>query len=516
MTAGVEVVKERTYGGWRRPASPGVGPLKLIPTVGLMAGLGATLLVSMAAGLWWALAFAFVAVAVAGPAVVPFRGRPLYAEWGRGLRWRRHARRGRHLYRSGLAGVAPSGTRALPGLLAKVRTWQASDAVGRDFALVEIPAARQWAVVLRVAAQGGALVDPDTTDVWVACWGEYLALLGQEGGVVQAAAVVETVPDAGAQLAAHVHSQLHPDAPAFARQVAAAAAAELPAGVAETVGYVTLTFSERGLGVDRHPAGRGSERAAAAVAEEVGRRLPGLSVALKDAGASEGLPLTVTQLARRVREAYDPAVTAELAELDAEGLPVHVDWDDAGPSAHEETATAYRHDSGLSRTFEALAVPPGVVRDSLLARLIGPLPAAPRKRVTLLYRPVDAGKTAETVDRDYKSAINRAGRRKHLVHAHDSADLRAAKQATEEEADGAGVVSFSVLVTVTAVETPDQAGMAGQFDRACTAVVRAGRGARFRLSPVRGAQAAAFAAGLGIGLSLPELSVLPHVAREHL
>ena len=58
--------------------------------------------------------------------------------------------------------------------------------------------------------------------------------------------------------------------------------------------------------------------------------------------------------------------------------------------------------------------------------------------------------------------------------------------------------------------------MASEFDRACTAVERAARGARFRLSPVRGAQAAAFAAALGIGLSLPDLSVLPHAARHHI
>lgn len=497
--------KDRTYGGWRRPASPGVGPLKLIPTMLMLTGLGVTLLVSMAAGLWWALAFALVALIAAGPAVVPYRGRTLYAEWSRASRWRRHQRQGRNVYRSGLAGVTPSGARNLPGLLAKVKVWEATDAVGRDFALVEVQAAHQWAVVMRVAAQGGALVDSDTNDVWVASWGEYLALLGQEGGVVQAAAVVETIPDAGAVLRSHVATQLRADAADFARQVALAAAAELPVDVADTIGYVTLTFTERGLGIER----KGRDQVAAAVAEEVGRRLPGLSVALKDAGTSEGLPLSVQQLSRRVREAFDPAVAGEFAEQQAEGLPIHVEWEDAGPSAHHETALSYRHDTGLSRTYEALNVPPGVVRDSLMERLMGPMRTAPRKRVTLLYRPVDAGKTAETVDRDYKSAINRAGRRKGVVHAHDSADLRAARQATEEEADGAGVVSFSVLVTVTVTDDAD-------FDRACTTVERAARGARFRLSPVRGAQAAAFAGALGIGLSLPDLSVLPHVAREHI
>ena len=504
MSVSVDV-RERTYGGWRRPASPGVGPLKLIPTMVMMGGLGLVLLVSMFAGLWWALGFGLVAVAAAGPAVIPFRGRTVYAEWSKSSRWRRHHRRGRNVYRSGLAGFTPSGTRALPGLLAKTKAWAATDAIGREFALIEVPPARQWAVVMRVAAQGGALVDSDTNDVWVASWGEYLALLGQEGGVVQAAAVVETVPDAGAMLTSHVSSQIHSDAPEFAREVALAAARELPVDVADTIGFVTLTFSERGLGIER----KGAEQTAAAVAEEIGRRLPGLSVALKDAGASEGAPLSVQRLARRVREAYDPAVAGELAESEAQGLPIHVEWDDAGPSAHDETATSYSHDSGLSRTYEALKVPPGVVRDSVMERLMGPMRTAPRKRVTLLYRPVDAGKTAELVDRDYKSAINRAGRRKGLVHAHDSADLRAARQATEEEADGAGVVSFSVLVTVTVTDADD-------FDRACTSIERAARGARFRLSPVRGAQAAAFAGALGIGLSLPDLSVLPHIAREHI
>lgn len=504
MTASVET-KERTYGGWRRPASPGIGPLKLFPSIALMGGLALTLLVSMVAGLWWALGFAFLALVGASPAVVPYHGRTLYAEWGKRLRWHRHQRRGRSLYRSGLAGVTPSGTRSLPGLLAKVQVWDATDAIGRDFALIEVPASRQWAVVLRVAAQGGALVDSETSDVWVAGWGEYLAMLGEEGGVVQAAAVVDTIPNAGALLRAHVATQVRDDSPEFAREVAFTAAEELHDGVSDTIGHVALTFSEKGLGIDR----KGGEQTAAAVAEEVGRRLPGLSVALKDAGASEGSPLSVQGLSRRAREAFDPVAAIEFAETEAEGLPVHVEWIDAGPSAHEETWTHYRHDSGLSRTYEALQVPPGVVRDSLMERLTGPLASAPRKRTTILYRPVDAGDTAKIVDTDYKSALNRAGRRKGIVHAHDSADVRSAEQATHEEADGAGVVSFSVMVTVTVTDDAD-------FVRACTAVERAARRARLRLSPVRGAQGAAFAGALGIGLSLPDLSVLPAMARDHI
>ncbi len=84
-----------------------------------------------------------------------------------------------------------------------------------------------------------------------------------------------------------------------------------------------------------------------------------------------------------------------------------------------------------------------------------------------------------------------------------------ARQAAAEEADGAGVVSFGMYVTVTA-EDPDVLVRAG------TAVERAARGSRWRLSPVYGSQAAAFAGGLGVGLSLADLSLLPAAARTHL
>ena len=74
-------------------------------------------------------------------------------------------------------------------------------------------------------------------------------------------------------------------------------------------------------------------------------------MSLRDVGASKGSPLSVGQLSRRVREAFDPAVAADFAGQDADGLDVHVSFDDAGPAAHEEAATSYAHDSGLSRTW---------------------------------------------------------------------------------------------------------------------------------------------------------------------
>ena len=506
MSADLEPQGFRTYGGWARPTSPGIGPLKLIPTIALMAGMVVALLTAMLFGLGAAMAVAVLLGLAGAPAVVPWRGRTLFAAWTRRWAWRRHVRTGGHLYRSGWAGVSPDGMRRLPGVLARVELWAAHDALDRPFALVEIPQARQWAVVIRAAAQSGALVDPETRDVWVAGWGEWLAHLGQESGVVQATVVVETAPDEGALLAAHVAALVRPDTPGFARAVLADSAAELPTGVAETSGFVTLTFSERGIGVTRARDGR---VAAQAAAEEIGRRLPGLTVTLREAGASTGEPLTCAQLSRRVREAYDPATSAEFAEAQAAGEPVAVRWGDAGPAGAQEAWDCYRHDSGLSRTYEALLAPPGAVRDTVMERLLAPVAGAPRKRVAIFYRPVDAAETATLVDREVRSAINRQARRTGVAHAHDTAVLRGARQAAAEEADGAGVASFGMYVTVTA-EDPES------LTRAGAAVERAARGSRWRLSPVFGSQAAAFAGGLGLGLSLADLSLLPGAARTHL
>ena len=82
-------------------------------------------------------------------------------------------------------------------------------------------------------------------------------------------------------------------------------------------------------------------------------------------------------------------------------------------------------------------------------------------------------------------------------------------QAAQEEATGAGVTNFSLLVTVTA-DGPEQLRLSGET------VTRAARQAQIRLRPVHGGQAAAFAAGLGVGLVPADHSIVPPSVRENL
>jgi hypothetical protein len=508
-----ETTGPRTYGGLRRPSSPGIGPLKLYPTVGLMGGIGVCMILMLMIGFFQALGLAVVWCLVASPSVLTKNQRPLYSEWFRNHRHRSAARRGRLVYRSGLVGATADGRRRLPGLLAPLEVWSCSaDGLGRPFALVEIPGARQWAVVFRVDPDGGAMIDMDARDLKVAKWGELLALVGQTGGVRQVAAVIETQPDTGALLRAHVKRLIDPDAPAFAKAVMTASADELPRDVASTVGYVAITYTEKELGVK----GSRRERAMGA-ADGIGRRMPELTAALAQSGASRARPLDTYALTRRINEGYNPISVVPNAELVAAGEPVEIPWEECGPTAADETATSYWHDSGVSRVWEAMKMPTGVFNDQVLRDLIGPNVDVPRKRVTLIYYPVDAADAAEVLDRDIKTALNRAQRRKGPVHAHDEVGLQVARQAAAEEARGAGVAQLSVLVTATVLnEEDDPEGTKEDLRTAATAVERTARARRIRLAPVTGGQAAAFAAGLGVGICLPDLSVVPEHLRQNI
>ena len=78
-----------------------------------------------------------------------------------------------------------------------------------------------------------------------------------------------------------------------------------------------------------------------------------------------------------------------------------------------------------------------------------------RKRVTLVYRPHDPVTAAQVADTDVLTAIGRAGARAGETKATESAELAAARQAAQEEAAGAGMERFSMLVTAT-VDDPAQ------------------------------------------------------------
>ncbi len=490
----------RTYGNWRRPAGAGLGALGTLGTGLLLVAAIAVIAALAVGGLVWASAVAGGSALLLVLLVVRDRHHRsgldrLVARLG----WRRTRRRRAHIYRSGPLGRVPWGTCQLPGLAAASRLSEWQDSYGRPFALVTVPATRHHTVVFATEPDGASLVDADQVDTWVAHWGAWLTGLGSEPGVVAASVTVETAPDSGARLRREVGSASVPGAPAVARAMLAEVVRDYPVGSATVTAYVALTLSGTGRG--------GGRRGLEDVARDLATRLPGLTQRLAATGAGAVRPVAAQQLCEVVRTAYDPAVARLLDEAHSDGAAPGLSWTDVGPMAAQAGWGEYRHDGAWSVTWSMTGAPRGEVFSSVLTDLLSPHPDVDRKRVTLLYRPLDAGRAARVVEHDRRNAdfrVGSAGR----PSARALAEQRAAARTAEEEARGAGLVDLGMLVTATVLDpvgldTADGSGAALALDAARAAVDTLSATARVQLRPVYGSQDSAFVAALPLGLVLP-------------
>ncbi|MFD0822658.1 SCO6880 family protein [Micromonospora zhanjiangensis] len=491
-----EAIKVRTYGNWRRPRKAGLGSFGLIGTVGIFGGLVVVLLASLVS-LQAALVVAAPILVLVGPLAIRTQdGRNVYNVLALRIGWSRRRANRQHLYVSGPLSARPGGHFRPPGLLSRVRMLEGRDPYDRPFGVLHHRHRNLYTVVLGCEPDGGSLVDPDQVDIWVAMWGDWLARLSHEPGLRGASVVVETAPDPGTRLATEVLTRISPDAPPAARAVMEEVVETYPAASSEMNTYVTLTYGMAG----------GDRRDPAEILTELALRLPGLLAGLVEAGGGAAEPLSAERIAEVVRVAYDPDVAADVLDIRARHGGTGLRWSDAGPSAAVETVNAYQHDSGVSRSWLLTLAPRGTVRSSVLRSLLEPSPAIRRKRVALLYRPIDPATSARMVEADRRAAQFMATSTRGMVRARAASEVQAAEQTASEEASGAGLVEFSMVVVDSVAEIAD-----------ANVTVRNLLGsARLGMRPADRMQAAAFSCGLPVGILPWEQTMIPHELQEAL
>lgn len=486
--------REPTYGNWRKPVSPGIGRLGLAGTLLLMVGLVVTTMVAMVS-----LVASLFGIVILGAVMLPLviqdqHGRTALQSltartnwwWGRSQGW--------HLYRSGPLSVVSRGSYRLPGLLSASRLVEGRDSYGRPFALVVIPATRHYTVVFECNAEGAALVDQPQIDTWVAHWGEWLSSLGYEPGLVAASVTIETAPDLGHRLREEIQAHTDPNAPALARAALDEIIWNYPVGSARVSTRIAVTYGAL-------PQPGGKRRDQDAMVREIGMRIPGLISGLEMTGAGSARPMTADQLVRAVQLAYDPSAQSV---LDAAGGG-EARWEDAGPAAAQESWDHYVHDGGHSITWGMTEAPRGEVLSNVMTGLVAPHHDIARKRVTFLYRPHDPASAARIVERDRKDTRFRLDGATNA--ARTEIDVMKSDQSAMEEARGAGVTRFTVLVTATVHS-------AEELPVAAAAVDTLSAPARLRLRRMYGSQAAAFAAALPLGVVLADHLQVPAMVRE--
>ena len=408
--------------------------------------------------------------------------------------------KGEHQWRSGLFSRNRREQMRLPGLLGRIELIEYQDVYGNPFAVLKHPkAGGLYTIVARCEAEGPLMQDEDRVNAWVAGFGQVLASAGQESALVAAKAITDTAPDPGGRLGAMVRGMRVENSPSLAQQVMDECVEQYPASSSHNMTYFELTFRGRLL----HRKGDEQE-----ILSELSRRVPGLIAQLQEAGGGSVEMVSAAELPKIVRAAFDPLAqdhleAAELAGED-EGL---VPWSEAGPVAHQEFWDRYVHDSGNSVTWEMTAAPRMAVRETAVASLLAPHLDFARKRVALVYRPAAPDESLNLSERDLSTATFAATQSQKRMSAAAKRTIQAAERSTEQVAEGAVMVSFSLLVTTTTTSDQDA------LQAASTVTSQAGA-VPIRLRRCYGSQAAAFAATLPVGFLPWEHTVIPDKVRE--
>lgn len=492
----------RTYGNWRKPTSAGLLGLGAVGTAILIVGLLGLVVVMMTSGI--ASAAIFALVLVAGLSLMTVRDAHSINALSRistRIGWWVTRMKGANVYRSGPTGRVPGGTNQLPGLGAGLKVSEHEDSYRRPFALVQIPATGHYSVIIGTEPMGATLNDPEQVDLWVANWGNWIASLGDEPSVEAAQVTIETAPDSGTRLRREVEMNVDPNAPAFAREVMREIVATYPQGSSTTRACITITFTAAA-----RPGAK--RRKPDEMARDIASRLTGLTHSLQATGAGAAHPLTMQQVCELVRVAYDPASATLIDEAHAAGAVPDLSWNDVGPTAAQANWASYRHDSGHSVTWSMTVAPRGHVQSGVLGRLLAPSSEIARKRVTMLYRPISPARAASMVEADLRAAEFRATSES-KAKARDVMSVRAAAATAQEEASGAGLVNFGMLVTATVRDPRDEAD-------AVAVVENLAATARVRLRPVYGSQDSAFVAALPLGLVMSKHIKIPAELRNNL
>lgn len=403
------------------------------------------------------------------------------------MTYRRQIRKGRALYRSGMLAPVESGKCLLPGICTQVSLVEATDAFGRRFTLVRHGHTGEYALLMACQPQGTGMADDHVEDAYVASWAAVFESLANEAGVVQLAVTVDTAPDSGVRFRRNLERHMVADAPELAARCMRQLMESYATGGASADTILTLTFryrDHRGKWLDGEEAAR-----------RIGQLIPSLQEQIRDAGGGTPRCMEADEIARMVAQSYDPKVRETLEEGDA--LP-YVDWHDAGPTAAEARWDYYRHDSGVSRTWEMCDPPASNVTSSTLTALLNPLRECDRKRVTLVFHAVSSGRTKFLAEQNRKKAASQVSQEKHASMS-SAMQLQQANHQAVETTKGAVIVYFGMLVTVTvcAGENED-----ARLEAASHAVESAAGAAKINLRPCYAAQDTGFAAALPLGFDV--------------
>ncbi|QHN28970.1 SCO6880 family protein [Gordonia pseudamarae] len=479
------------YGRWEKPRSSGLFGMTWGATMFCGGVVIAAILVLMffQSVVLTGAVLVFGALVI-GPMLLQRRGRTAWELMIVKLKFWGAQTKGENIFRGGVFGVIP-GRSKMPGIQGHTELYEYELRTGQRFGLIHSPAKDHYTVVLASQPQGQELVEQSQINSWVRGWDDFLAGLGTTHNVAGAVVVVETVPDRGTRIAAEVRAIVSPDAPDFAREVMAQTVTHRRSATVRNEVRIAITFRRQREADSREVGDQGVA---------IGRLLSTIINRAAHAGL-DASPMTAADLCAVATRSFRPEVTHDIELLQTRGEHDSLRWDDTGCTGAKALWDSYVHNGYRSVTWEMAAAPAGTVTHAALRPLLVPRADIPRKRVAIVYRIHNIGEAVKLVDNDFKDALNAESGKKGVSSASASIRVDNTRAAREEQARGAGLTRFGMLITLTAPLDADLPQLSAEIEGMSSA-------ARIGVQRVFGGQDAAFAGSLGLGILLPEYAVV--------
>lgn len=401
----------------------------LVLLLSLLVAGGVGLMVS--APLWTALL---------ATAFVPVKGQALVEWLPTSLHWSLRRVSGQTSYRVRMSPPRPAGTMALPGDAAPLRFY--SDPTS-GACLIHDPYRATLSAVLAVSHPAYVLLAPESQRGRVSTWGRVIASLAQSGTSALVQVLESTIPDPGTKVAQwyEEHGTGVNDWP-NAQYRELLEQSSFGSSTHRTTISISLDMKKASSAI--RAAGRGVKGAAKVLSIDMSV----LENGLRDADLRLEGWLIEAQLARLIRQAYDPAFNPG-SDLEALGIGAKLAL--SGPVALSEHWSYLRHDSGYSCVLWISDWPRVDVAPHFLHALI----FAPdiRKSFSLLARPLGTSEALKALRKEKTQSITDAGHKAQVGQVQDLSDVQEYSDLLQREQallSGHADVEFSGFVTVTA------------------------------------------------------------------
>ena len=327
---------------------------------------------------------------------------------------------------------------ALPGVLSTLKVRDEVDGLGNPVQLIHHTRADQLSVTIESAPAGISMNTQTKTTDLVSNYASWLSSLSGENGLRGAQVVIDSVFESSAPLAESILSNLKPDAPAVAQQIARESAGMLPERVASVRAYTVLGYKISELADD-------VDGAAAEVLSMIPRHLKALSAA----GAGVSQVMADADYADMLYTAYDPRRNAEVAQEIKDDIPANRSFEGAGPAYFNAShPRVVFHDGVASMTIMMTEPSKSKITDHSFEKLFAPNRNFLRKRVSLIYRPVPASAQHARVNNASRATTTEVSSKKRRT-AFDKKKKAAAEAAMNQAAEGAVIQEWALMVTVT-------------------------------------------------------------------